>query len=173
MDCRICQRMCYMPTKQNPHTLKENTSVSYPLWTRDTTILECINRPNYRSFTTLRTQCNPNYCRPRMLVSCPLPSLCYDDHRTRNCPTILRSYGTMVQDAQENNQWLRPLIHISLWMSTSNQTQYLAKPVHGIPSTDWQPIRIKEPMGRTISPTLNLSSAWRLGSVANDSVCSP
>jgi hypothetical protein len=119
IDYRIHQRMHHMLTKQNPYPSQENTHLLHSLWSRNTTLWKHIHGPNYRSPATMRTWCNPNHCRLRMFVGCPLPTLCHNNHRTWNCTTIFRSHGTMVWTAQKDNQWPRSPIHLPLQASIS------------------------------------------------------
>src|SRR5579863_3253886 len=84
MDGGLHQRVCYMPTiqepdtqAQDPHLPHPHTNVTSPLQTNRT-------RPYHRTTKEQRIRRHPNHSRPWMFESSHLPPMQNHYHRTTN-----------------------------------------------------------------------------------------
>jgi hypothetical protein len=89
MGRTICERVCQLPTKQEPHKTGESTPLLHPHTGRRTPIPDRSNGPNHPTPNQQWLQCHPHDSGPRMHEGSRIPPLQNDDHRTRGSQTIL------------------------------------------------------------------------------------
>src|SRR6266436_9420938 len=75
MDSRLHQRMCNLPTKQNPHSLNKDTPLLHYDKRRNPPLPTNHNGPYHGSSAASWTQCHTNHSRPWMLMRSNLPSM--------------------------------------------------------------------------------------------------
>ena len=108
MGCRLRERMCYLPTKQDPDPQKKNPN----LWNNHNaeyeTLLSDCSRPNHRLTTNKQEGRDPNHSRPWMFQSGHLHSLYNNNHRTRYSTAVLAKRLPLVQPSLKGHLRQRP-----------------------------------------------------------------
>jgi hypothetical protein len=125
-----------VPAEQNQNSPGENPTVLDQHNPSCLTIPTDCNGPNHGPPNLKWKRCHPDHSGPRMLESGSIPTMLHQYYRTRDSPTLPDPHLSLVRTPTKSNQQQRPLIHVTLWQSASNQTWTLPKPVHSIPPTN-------------------------------------
>jgi hypothetical protein len=151
MDRTICERMCKMPTKQEPHEAGKDTPLPNPHTDRRPPLPNHSHGPDHPTPKQQQIRCHPHDSRPQMHEGSHIPSLQNNHHRTRSSKTVLRQHLPMVWPTQQDHIRQGPPIHIPLCKSPHPTTRDQTKHVFSVPPPDRRTIRANQSMGGTIS----------------------
>ncbi len=146
MDSRLRERMCSLPTKQDPDSQEKNTALLHYYKGRHSPISTNRNGSYYGTSSASWTQRNTNHSGPWMLTHSHLPPMFRHHHRPRNCPTLPRLHLPMVWSTNQNDKRPRPQIYFAIRQGAHRKTRHPVKPIHSIPSPNRRPIGTKEPV---------------------------
>ncbi len=108
IDSRLHQRMCNLPTKQNPDPPDKDPPLSYYNKRRNPPFPTNRDGPHYGASAASRTQRHTNHSRPWMLTCSHLPPVFRHYHGPWNRSALLRLCLPMVQSADQNDKRSRP-----------------------------------------------------------------
>src|SRR6266403_3900448 len=107
-----------------------------------------------------------------MLTRSHLPPMLRYHYGPRDRSTLLRLHLSMIRSANQNDKQSRPQVYVAIWQSTYRKARNPTKPIHSVPPSNRQTIRMKEPVDRAISSTGNLKRPQGVDTLArtrNDS----
>src|SRR6266850_4492781 len=96
--------MCCLSTKQEYHSLKENSTLQDYSPSRCSTLPTDSCGPDHGTPPQKQKRHHPHYCRSWLFTSCGLPAMLNKHHGTRHCPALPETRVLMVQLTQENDQ---------------------------------------------------------------------
>ncbi len=105
---------------------------------------------DYRSTDHKETQHDTHYHRPWVFQSGDLSTNLRYYYGSRNHTTVHGSHLLMVQTTREDHQQLGSSLHFTFQSRAYQETGYWTKPINSVPPTDQWPLRMKEPVDRTI-----------------------
>ena len=121
LDQELCQRLCDLSTKQEPHTLMKNTIILYSSPLRSTPLQSDHNGPDHPTAKLWGQRRNPHYHRSRVYLSSHLSTLLHIYNR-RSHITVYGKHLPMVWVAYQGYIGQRPPLHLPLRPSTLRQT---------------------------------------------------
>ena len=103
MGRKLCCWVCTLPTEQNMYYQEENTAVPHPGGPLHMTVQCHCPRPHHTVTKSKQAQCHTHDHGARIIQSCHLYSLQYDNHQRRGSPPLPQASLSVVWSAIEGH----------------------------------------------------------------------